>query len=369
MRTLRTAAIAAITMSTLALAACSSDDPDTESSDSPTAAVTGSSEPTAAAGGLGTEVTVVTHDSFAVPDDVISSFEEESGLKVTFVAPGDGGTLVNQLILTKDAPLGDVVFGVDNTFASRAIDEDVFADYTSSAPAAAQAAQYAVPDSAALTAIDFSDVCLNIDTTWFDAEGVTPPATLEDLLSPDYKGLLSVTNPATSSPGLAFLLATIAAEGDGWQDYWKALDENDLRVTSSWSDTYFTDFSAPNYGGDYPIVLSYASSPPSEVTEDGTPTTAALLDTCFRQVEYAGVLNGAKNPAAAEAVVDWMLSDAFQASIPGEMYVYPVSTSVDIPAAWEEFAPLATTPWTLTPAEITANRDDWIRQWTDIVTP
>ncbi len=150
----------------------------------------------------------------------------------------------------------------------------------------------------------------------------------DDLLKPEYKGLLSVTNPATSCPGLAFLLATIAAKGDGWQDYWTELAANDLRVTASWSDTYYTDFSAPNYGGDYPLVLSYASSPPFEVI-DGKPTTAALLDTCFRQVEYVGVLTGAKHPAAAQKVVDWMLSDDFQSALPENMYVYPVSSSVD----------------------------------------
>jgi thiamine transport system substrate-binding protein len=365
MRTLRTAAFAAITMSALTLAACSSDDGDaTSATPAPSAAPDESAAPAASG-----EVTVVTHDSFAVPDDVVAAFEQESGLSVTFVAPGDGGTLVNQLILTKDAPLGDVVFGVDNTFASRAIDEGVFADYTSTAPAAADAAAYAVPGSQALTAIDFSDVCLNVDNTWFEANGVAVPASFDDLLKPEYKGLLSVTNPATSSPGLAFLLATIAAEGDGWQDYWTALNDNDLRVTSSWSDTYYTDFSAPNYGGDYPIVLSYASSPPSEVAEDGTEVTSSLLDTCFRQVEYAGVLNGAKNPEAAQQVVDWMLSDDFQAAIPDNMYVYPVSTSVAIPDAWAEYAPLADSPWSLTPAEITEGRDSWIQEWTDIVTP
>jgi thiamine transport system substrate-binding protein len=365
MRTMRTAALAAITISTLALAACTSGDAEPAPSGSTTAAP----EASAGASPTSNEVTVVTHDSFTVPDDVVAAFEMESGLKITFVAPGDGGTLVNQLVLTKDQPLGDVVFGVDNTFASRAIDEGVFADYTSEAPAADDAAEYAVPDSSALTAIDFSDVCLNVDTTWFDANDVAVPATFDDLLKADYEGLLSVTNPATSSPGLAFLLATIAAEGDGWQDYWTQLNDNGLRVTSSWSDTYYTDFSAPNYGGDYPIVLSYASSPPSEVAEDGTPATAALLDTCFRQVEYAGVLNGAKNPAAAQQVIDWMLSDDFQASVPDNMYVYPVSTSVTVPQAWTEFAPLATSPWSLAPAEISENRDTWIKEWTDIVTP
>lgn len=375
MRTMRTAALAAITISTLALAACSSGDPVTDQSDpAPTdqparASATPNGGTTTASGDLGTDVTVVTHDSFVVPDDVLAAFEKETGLTVTFVAPGDGGTLVNQLILTKDQPLGDVVFGVDNSFASRAIDEGVFADYTSTAPAAADAADYAVADSSALTAIDFSDVCLNVDSTWFAANDVAVPASFDDLLKPEYKGLLSVTNPATSSPGLAFLLGTIAAKGDGWQDYWTALNDNDLRVTSSWSDTYYTDFSAPNYGGDYPIVLSYASSPPSEVAEDGTAPTAALLDTCFRQVEYAGVLNGAKNPAAGQAVIDWMLSDGFQASIPDNMYVYPVSTSVAIPDAWTKYAPLAEDPWSLSPAEISANRDEWIKQWTAIVTP
>lgn len=368
MRTMRTAALAAITISTLALAACTSDDPQPNPSE-PDAPATSATESAPASGTSGTEVTVVTHDSFAVPDEVVAAFEKDSGLKITFVAPGDGGTLVNQLILTKDEPLGDVVFGVDNTFASRAIDEGVFADYTSTAPAAADAAEYAVPSSDALTAIDFSDVCLNVDTTWFKTNDIAVPATFDDLLGADYKGLLSVTNPATSSPGLAFLLATIGSQGEDWQDYWTQLNDNGLRVTSSWSDTYYTDFSAPNYGGDFPIVLSYASSPPSEVTDDGTAPTAALLDTCFRQVEYAGVLNGAKNPEAAQQVIDWMLSDDFQASVPENMYVYPVSTSVSVPDAWAQYAPLADAPWSLAPAEISENRDTWIKEWTQIVTP
>ncbi|WP_062136624.1 thiamine ABC transporter substrate-binding protein [Demequina aestuarii] len=368
MRALRTTAILAVATSTLALAACSSDDGDAaeptgQPSDAPTDSSSSSESPSADA----SAVTVVTHDSFAVPDDVLAAFEEESGLEVTFVQPGDAGVLVNQLILTKDAPLGDVVFGVDNTFASRAIDEGVFADYESGAPAASDASEYAVAGSQALTAIDYSDVCLNYDIGWFEESGLEVPAGLGFLADPQYNGVMSVTNPATSSPGLAFLLATVSEFGeDGWEDYWRALTDNDLRVTSSWSDTYFVDFSAPNYGGDYPVVLSYASSPPSEVI-DGEPTTAALLDTCFRQVEYAGVLEGAANPEGGQAVVDWMLSDEFQASVPENMYVYPVSTQVEVPAEWAEFAPLADDPHTMDPETISANRDAWIDAWTAIV--
>ncbi|MDN4474049.1 thiamine ABC transporter substrate-binding protein [Demequina zhanjiangensis] len=358
MRSTRTLAAVAASISVLGLAACSADTAEPSASTSPT---------DGPADVAGTTVTVVTHDSFAVPDDVLAAFEEETGMTVDFVAPGDAGTLVNQLVLTKDAPLGDVVYGLDNTFASRAVDNGVLAAYSSSAPAASDAAEYAIPGAAdLLTAIDVSDVCLNYDLAYFEGSDLDAPTSLSDLTDPAYAGLVSVTNPATSSPGLAFLLATIGSEGDDWQQWWTDMAANGLRVTASWSDSYYTDFSAPNYGGDYPIVLSYASSPPYEVI-DGEPTTAALLDGCFRQVEYVGVLEGAENVAGAQLVVDWMLSDEFQATIPENMYVYPVSSSVEIPAEWAEYAPLAGSPITLDPAEVDANRDAWIDEWTSIV--
>ncbi|WP_236683069.1 thiamine ABC transporter substrate-binding protein [Demequina globuliformis] len=366
MRFTRTTAVTTAAIATLTLAACSSDAEGDATSATP-AATSASTSPTATAATdlAGQSVTVVTHDSFNVPDNVLAAFEEETGLTVEFAAPGDAGSLVNQLILTKDAPLGDVVYGVDNTFASRALDEGIFADYTSEVPAAADAAAYAVPGSQALTAIDYSDVCLNYDLATFEGD-LEVPQGLSDLTDPAYQGMLSVTNPATSSPGLAFVLATVAEFGDDWEQFWTDLAANDVRVTSSWSETYYTDFAAPNYGGDYPLVLSYASSPPYELI-DGEPTTAALLDTCFRQVEYAGVLNGAANPEAAQAVVDWMLSDDFQAALPENMYVYPVSEQIEVPAEWAEYAPLAEEPHSLSPEDISAGRDEWIETWNAIV--
>ncbi|WP_062381727.1 thiamine ABC transporter substrate-binding protein [Demequina pelophila] len=366
MRILRTAAIAAAATSVLALAACAADDEAPDPTDEATTAsspATGATDGATAGEAAGT-VTVVTHDSFFVDDALLADLEAESGLTVEFVAPGDAGILVNQLVLTKDAPLGDVVYGVDNTFATRATEAGVFAAYSPTASAAGDAAAYAIPGAEdLLTAVDFSDVCLNYDLAAFP-DGA--PA-LADLTDPAFAGQVSVTNPATSSPGLAFMLATVAEFGeDGWAGWWEDMRANDVRVTASWSDTYYTDFSAPNYGGDYPIVLSYASSPPYEVA-DGEPATAAMLDTCFRQVEYAGVLEGAANPEGAQAVVEWMLSDAFQAALPENMYVYPVSSSVEVPAEWAEFAPLADDPATLDPATIDAHRDAWIDAWTAAV--
>jgi thiamine transport system substrate-binding protein len=312
-------------------------------------------------------VTLVTHDSFNVSDDVLAAFEEESGLTVKQITPGDGGALVNQLVLTKDAPLGDAVFGIDNSYATRAIDEGVLAPYTPTG-LPDSAAQFAVGDGE-LTPIDMGDVCVNVDHAWFGNTGVPEPTTLDDLTKPEYKDLLVVTNPATSSPGLSFLLATIGAYGqDGWEDYWAKLKANGVKVVDGWSDAYYVDFSGAEGQGPRPLVLSYSTSPAFTVSEDGTSTrTGAMLDTCFRQVEYAGVLTGAKNPEGAQELIDFLVSDAFQADIADSMYMYPANSDVALPEGWAEFAPLSPAPFEVAPADITAHRDEWIKTWTSTV--
>ncbi|QTE29335.1 thiamine ABC transporter substrate-binding protein [Pengzhenrongella sicca] len=348
-------AVATLAGAGLALAGCS---------------VTGSGASTgsADADSSGGTVVLVTHDSFAVDPDLLADFEDFSGLTVTQVAPGDGGALVNQLILTKDSPLGDVVFGIDNSFASRAIDAGVLTPYTSpDLPAAA--AEYAADDAGSLTPIDVGDVCVNVDHAWFAERGLAEPVTLEDLAEPEYRDLLVVENPATSSPGLSFLLATVGAFGaDGWQAYWSALTANGVKVADGWEDAYSVDFSGSSGAGPRPLVVSYASSPPFEVPDGATAApTGALLDTCFRQVEYAGVIAGAANPDGAQQLIDFLLGAEFQAGIPDQMYMYPVDPAAPLPEAWATYAPLADAPFTVPADEISAHRDDWIRAWTDTV--
>lgn len=346
------AAATLVTAAALALAACGS----------------GTSSDEASGGTDSGTVTLVTHDSFAVSDDVLAAFEEQSGLTVKQVAPGDGGTLVNQLILTRDAPLGDAVFGIDNSFASRAIEEGVLDPYTPP-ELSESAAGYAVGDRGDLTAIDRGDVCINVDHGWFADHDLAEPVTLDDLAEPEYKDLLVVTNPATSSPGLSFLLATVGAFGDdGWQDYWSRLVDNGVKVADGWSDAYYVDFSGADGAGPRPLVVSYSTSPAFTPTEDGTAsTTGALLDTCFRQVEYAGVLHGAKNPDGARQLIDFLVSEPFQADIPESMYMYPADSSVALPEGWATLAPLADEPFEVTPDRISAHRDEWISAWTAAV--
>ena len=318
------------------------------------------------------EVVVATHDSWAMSKDVIKQFEKQTGYHLTFSANGDAGQLTNKLVLTKGAPIADMVYGIDNTFASRAVDEGVLAPYTPAdqpgpvgrfEPAGAEEAKD-------LTPVDYGDVCVNVDDTWFAKHHLAEPKTLDDLTKPAYKDLLVTPGANTSSTGLAFLLATVGKYGeDGWQGYWEKLMANGAKVTSGWSDAYEVDFTGGGGNGDRPIVVSYASSPPFTIPKGGDkPTTSALLDTCFRQVEYAGVLDGAKNPKGAEAFIDFMLQRSFQKALPDNMYVFPTDTSVPLPPTWAKFAKVADQPYDVPAQDIAANRDAWLRAWADIAT-
>ena len=315
----------------------------------------------------GGPVVLVTHDSFSLPKKLVKQFEADTGYELELRSNGDAGSMTSQLVLNVDNPLGDVAFGVDNTFAGRALEAGVFAPYRGEWPAGVE--DFALPgdDEAVLTPVDNGDVCVNIDTAWFDAEGLEPPQTLEDLTDPAYEDLFVTSGATTSSPGFAFLLATIAAYGEDWPTYWEDLLDNGAKVVPGWEDAYFVDFTAGG-GGARPIVLSYDSSPAFTTTDDGSETTtAALLDTCFEQVEYVGVLAGAENPTGAQAVVDWMLTPEVQAALPDSMYVFPVADGAGLPEAWAEFAPRPEEPLAVDAAEIDENRDAWLTEWQDLV--
>jgi thiamine transport system substrate-binding protein len=322
-------------------------------------------------GSDGKTVVVATHDSWAMSKKVLEEFTAKTGYTVKIEPNGDAGQLTNKLVLTKGSPIADMTYGIDNTFASRAVDEGVLADYTPKG-LPSSASSYALKDPAdarQLTPVDYGDVCVNIDDAWFKQHKVTPPRTLDDLTKPEYKGLFVTPGASSSSPGLAFLLTTIAAYGDHWPDYWSKLMANGTKITSGWSDAYEVDFTAGGGKGDRPIVLSYSSSPPFTIPKGASkPTTSALLDTCFRQVEYAGVLKGAKNPAGAKAFIDFMTRKSFQRALPDNMYVYPVDRTVALPADWAKYAKTAPEPFTVPPAEIAKNRSTWLSQWSDVTT-
>lgn len=325
-----------------------------------------------ASGSSKKQVVLATHESWAMSKEVLAKFRKETGYTLKVQSSGDAGALTNKLVLTKGSPIADAAYGVDNTFASRAVDQGVFQDYEPpQEPASAQGLEMPdKADAAALTPVDFGDVCVNVDDVWFEKHHVTPPKGLDDLTKPAYKNLFVTPGATTSSPGLAFLLATIAKYGeDGWQKYWGDLMANGTKITSGWEDAYTVDFTAGGGNGDRPIVLSYDSSPPFTIPKGSDkPTTSALLDTCFRQVEYVGVLKGAANPEGAKALADFMLSKDFQEALPENMYVFPADDSVKLPDLWAKWAEVPSEPLSLDPATIAQHRDAWLTTWGEITT-
>ena len=316
-------------------------------------------------------LTVMTHDSFAISEEVIADFENQAGFKVRFLASGDAGTMLNKAILSKENLLADVLYGFDNTFLGRALQEGIFEPYDSPALASIPT-QYQLDSTHNALPVDYADVCLNYDLAFFRNNNLNPPQTLSDLLTPAYKDLLVVENPTTSSPGLAFLLTTISAFGEpGYLDFWQGLKENNVRVVNDWNTAYYTEFSL--WGGTRPIVVSYNSSPPFEFIFAETPLemppSAAITSqgACFRQVEFAGILKGTPNRDLAVKWIDFMLSPTFQEDMPLQMAVFPVIPQAKLDVAFTRFLEIPETPASLPSELIAQNRETWIKAWSEIV--
>ncbi|MFH8611836.1 thiamine ABC transporter substrate binding subunit [Streptomyces sp. NPDC018029] len=321
-------------------------------------------------------VTLVSHDSFNVSKDVLKDFEKRSGYKVKVLKDGDAGAAVNKAILSKDNPQGDVFFGVDNTLLSRALDNGLFQSYEAKGAEKIKPEFRVDQDKHRVTPVDSGDICVNYDKKYFADKKLAPPKSFDDLLKPQYKNLLVTENASTSSPGLGFLLGTAAKYGDkGWESYWKELRANGVKVVDGWEQAYNEEFSGSAGGkkakGDRPLVVSYASSPPVEVLY-GEPRpkqapTGVATGTCFRQVEYAGLLSGAKNEKGGKALLDFLAGKEFQEDMPLNMFVNPVREGTELPELFTEHGVTVDKPQTMDPKKIADNREPWIKSWTSLV--
>ena len=322
-------------------------------------------------------LTVMTHDSFAASEEALKEFEKANNVKLNILKSGDAGAALNKAILAKGNPLADAFYGVDNTFLSRALDAGIFEPYapqvdSASMPPAVFWLDRTTPPR--VSPVDYGDVCINYDKAFFANKKLAPPQNLLDLLKPEYKEMLVVENPATSSPGLAFLLATVGYFGpEKYLDFWKQLKANGVKVADGWETAYYTEFSGSSGKGPRPLVVSYASSPPAEVVFAKTPLTDAPTGSvvgdgaCFRQIEFVGVLKGAKNPDLARKWVDFVLSKKFQEDMPLQMFVFPVNPQARLPEAFVKYAQAPGKPAVVAPEDIAQNRETWIQQWTETV--
>lgn len=338
----------------------------------------GGSGDSSADGGDAKTVTLVTHDSFAASKKALEEFTDRTGYEVEILRAGDAGSTVNQAVLNKGNPQGDVLFGVDNTLLSRALENGIFTPYAAKDLARVPGKFQLDRAENRVTPVDTGEVCVNYDRAYFEKHDLEPPQTLADLTEPEYKDLLVTENAATSSPGLGFLLATVAEYGTGekggWQDYWKKLRANGVEVVDGWEQAYYDRFSGSAGGkgkGDRPLVVSYASSPPAEVLgkkpmPQQAPTGVAE-GTCFRQIEFAGLLEGAENTEGGKALLDFLISKTFQEDLPLQMFVNPVREDAELPEVFTEYGAAVEDPATLAPQKIADHRGQWVKAWTSLV--
>jgi thiamine transport system substrate-binding protein len=317
-------------------------------------------------------LTLLAHDSFTPTPGIFDAFTADTGIAVEVIQSGDAGQLVTKAVLTSGNPEGDVLWGVDNTLLSRALEADVFSAYETPNTASMSAALLRDIPGHEVTPVDSGDVCINYDIDWFKTHNIAPPLTLDALTGKQYANLLVVPSALSSSPGLAFLMATIAEFGtDGWQSYWKSLRENGVLVVDGWTQAYNTEFSGASGKGDRPIVVSYSSSPPAEVIfadppVDAAPTAVASL-TCFEQIEYAGILRGTKHMAEAKLLIDYLTDLVFQNDLPLTQFVFPVHSGAVLPEAFTKYALRPENPLRLDANVIATNRTAWLDEWSAIV--
>ncbi len=322
------------------------------------------------------KLSILVHDSFAISDELVAEFEAETGIELEFIAGGDAGQILNKAILTKKNPLADVLYGIDNSLLARAQLHDLFVEYES--PNLSKVPlKYIFDQSHIVTPIDVGYVNFNFDLAYFEKNQLQLPKDILDLAKKEYRAKTVVEHPATSSPGLAFMLATIARFGESgdynWLDYWYDLKNNDLLVQDGWTNAYYTAFS--RYGGDRPIVLSYATSPAAEVIfadekPESAPTANLFCQKCvYEQIEAVGILKGSKHIEEAQQFIDFMLSKSFQDDIPMNMFVYPVSKEAVIPEEFKLYSqkPLDAQIASLEPGLIQQKLRTWLRDWTAVV--
>jgi thiamine transport system substrate-binding protein len=313
------------------------------------------------------ELRVLTHSSFSVPKPLLAQFEKDAGVKLRIAKAGDAGEMLNKLILTRDNPIADVVFGIDNTLAPKALAANVLLAYDG--PATQRKTTVSLP--APLVPVDYGYVTINYDKAWFAKTQMPLPNSLEQLAQPEYAKLLVVQNPSTSSTGFAFLLGTIGLMGEkNAFDWWARMRAGGMKVAKGWSEAYYTDFS--RNAGTFPLVVSYASSPAAEVFYAKDKPTApptgslALPGAVFRQIEGVALVRGGGARAAAEKFIEFMRSVPVQQQLQTEMWMYPVEPGVARAEAMR-FAPEPAAAAAPSDADVASHTAAWTARWTRTV--
>ena len=302
-------------------------------------------------------LTIYTYESFTADwgpgAKVKAAFEKTCGCTVNYVSVTDGVALLSRLKLEGATTKADIVLGLDTNLIDEAKATGLFD-------------AHGIDTSGLKVPGEFKDdVFVPYDYGHFavvyDTQAIkNPPTSMLELIEGDPSQKIVIEDPRTSTPGLGLLLWVKSVYGDKATDAWSKLKGRVLTVTPGWSEAYdlFTK-------GEAPMVLSYTTSPAYHMIVDKTDRyqAAAFSEGHYIQIEVAGLIKSSPNEDVARQFLKFMVSPAFQDTIPTNNWMMPVSaTSEPLPEAFSKLVVPSKT-FLMSPSEVAKSRKAWIDEW------
>ncbi|MFC7778472.1 thiamine ABC transporter substrate binding subunit [Pantoea sp. GCM10028869] len=304
-------------------------------------------------------LTVYTYDSFSAdwgPGPAVKkAFEAQCDCELKYVALEDGVSLLNRVRMEGKNSKADVVLGLDNNLVQAAEKTGLFAE------SSVDTRSLKLPDgwnNQTFIPFDYGYFAFVYDKNKLK----NPPKSLKELVESPEKWRVIYEDPRTSTPGLGLLLWMQKVYGDNAADAWQKLAQKTVTVTKGWSEAYGLFLK-----GESDLVLSYTTSPAYHIIEEKKENYAAaeFSEGHYLQVEVAAQLASSKQPKLAQQFMQFMVSPAFQQTIPTGNWMYPVIKS-DLPAGYQTLQ-VPAKALQFTPAEVADHRAAWISAWQSAV--
>lgn len=306
---------------------------------------------------MGSNLVVYTYDSLLpLVKIALPIFEEKYGVTVEVRSYGDAGAVLSKVIAEGAKSDVDIVIGIDNILAKRALTEDIFLPYKSENADKISDESLVFDKSWRLTPYDFGSLAIVYDP---EELGTLEMDGLINLTDKKFKKNLIIQDPRTSSTGLAFLVWTYTAHKDDFDEFWRKLKPSILTVTMGWDDA-FEKFEA----GEAPMMVSYATDGAYSYEYYGETKYKAIIpgNVGYGQIEGAGIVKWTDEETLAKKFIDFILSPEFQSNIPLNQWMFPV-VEVQLPKSFE----YAIEPGSLLTIDPDLDVDHLIERWVNLL--
>jgi len=299
------------------------------------------------------ELTVYVYESLSwIEEGTVQKFEEMNDCEVKVVKLGDAGNVLTRLVLERKNPRADVVIGLDQSLAAKAVEEDLLIPYKPENIENIKDEALIFDPEYYVIPYDYGAIAIIYDPEKIHEE----LESFEDLTK--FKNSLIIQDPRASSTGQAFLLWTIAVYENNWKDFWERLMPAILTVSPSWDDS-FAKFEI----GEAPMMVSYATDSAYSQYYYGSSKYKVFIpkEGAYVQIEGAGIVKGTDNLVLAQKFIEFILTEDFQKGIPLNQWMFS-AIDVELPEVYQ-YAVVPEKILTIPAQEISNNLERWLKEW------